>query len=118
VLGWFFSSPAAIFYAMTGEHVSGPLEARGLLAPIAGWLFNLLLAAAVARWVLGEARRAGWDVSYDFPTFCFFSWPVFAPVFAFRTRGWRGFAVLGWFVLIVVGSAIAASLLMTLLQRG
>src|SRR4051812_41268348 len=115
---WFFSSPAAIFYALTGGWLCMDLEHFGSPAPVANYLMRLLLGAAVTRWVVGEAGRAGHQVSYDFPTFCFFSWPVFAPVFVFRTRGLRAFAVLGWFALIFVASVFLATGLVTLIERG
>ena len=116
--GWLSSSPAAIFCALTGCALVPPLEACGLLAPIVPWLLHLLLASAVARWVLREAHRARREVSYDFATFCFWSWPVFAPIYVFRTRGWRAFAVLGWFALIYFVSGVTASVLMRLLRHG
>jgi hypothetical protein len=111
ILTWPGSSSAAILYSLTALQFFGKLEDRGLAGPLGVYGSNLLLSGAIACWMLCEARRADRNVSYDFATYCFMAWPVMVPWLVFSTRGWRGFAVLGWFFVLATVSANLGPLL-------
>lgn len=53
---------------------------------VAGWL----LPASIASWVQADAQRRGAPFPYDLASFVFLIWPVAAPFYLLRTRGWRG----------------------------
>ena len=69
-----------------------------------------ILAASIGMWIVADARRTRRSVSYDFGMFLFFAWSLLAPIHLFKTRGWRGFGPIGWFVLIVAVATLVGSI--------
>jgi hypothetical protein len=108
ILRWFVSLPASMFYCLSAldlyEAVGSPPGLLGLAALLA----QALLPSSVALWVLADARRLKHDVSYDFGSFVFFTWPLLAPIYLFSTRGWRAFAPLGCFVLLYAVASVTS----------
>ena len=68
-------------------------------------LAGLLAPTGIALWLLADARQRGRSLPYDAGTFFFLAWPILAPIYLFSTRGWRAFAVFGWFLLLNLGAA-------------
>ncbi len=50
---------------------------------------------------------------YDFDSFIFFLWPLAAPVYLFRTRGWRAFGPIGLFVALSIVAVLFEGLLLS-----
>src|SRR5262245_22888885 len=68
------------------------------------WLCYLVVAFLVAHWVLVDERRLGIPGSVDQGWFLFAVWPLALPYYLFRTRRWRGFIALGWFVALFLAT--------------
>ena len=87
---------ASLLYTYAGEPDGMPLIA----AQIAGYL----LSASIALWVRGDLQKRHRTLPYDLDSFVFFFWPIAAPVYLLRTRGWRGCGpiVVGFIILLVV----------------
>ena len=107
---WRFALPVSIFLCV----LAGTLcDVRGVSAEageLAGPLSSFLLANTVALWVVADARSRKIELPWDGGTFVFFTWPLFAPVYLLRTRGWRGIVPLGWFVLLSLAGALVGSI--------
>jgi hypothetical protein len=100
---WFFSLPASIFYCLAASSIYDTLDStKG--ASVA-FLAGLLAPTGIALWLLADARQRGRSLPYDAGTFFFLAWPILAPIYLFSTRGWRAFAVFGWFLLLNLGAA-------------
>ena len=99
-----------MFYCLAAsamhETLDSPSGAHASLALLA----QLFLPSSVALWVLADARQCRRPVPYDFGSFVFFTWPVLLPIYLFRTRGWRAFAALGWFLLLYLAAAFFGSI--------
>ena len=71
-------------------------------------LADYLLSSSIALWILADARQHRHLLPYDFDSFVFWAWPGLVPLYLLRTRGWRGFIPIGWFILLfLAASAIA-----------
>ena len=99
----FFASAAGAFYKFLGEP-SGPLA---ILALLAGYL----LSSSIALWTQADAARRGGGGTYDFGSLFFFVWPLAAPIYLWRTRGWDAVAPIGLFLLLQAGAILFASVL-------
>jgi hypothetical protein len=55
------------------------------------------LPAIIALWLVADAQRRGRNAPYDLGSFFFFLRPVLAPIYFFRTRGWRALGTIGLF---------------------
>lgn len=99
-----------MFYCLTASAMHETLDSPDGVPAFLALLAELLLPCSVALWVLADARRRGRALYYDAGTFIFFSWPVFAPIYLFSTRGWRAFAVLGWFLLLYLVATFFGSI--------
>lgn len=77
----FCSMLASALYGFTGE----PGGVAGILELIAAYLAS----ASIALWVHRDAAAQHKPLPYDLASFFFFLWPFAAPVYLFRTRGWR-----------------------------
>jgi len=100
VVRWFFSLPASILYCLATLAIyEGFNSPSGIPAPVAllAWLLH---PTGIALWVLADARARRRQLPYDAGAFFFLAWPILAPVYLFSTRGWRAFAVIGWFLLL------------------
>src|ERR1043165_2071545 len=111
ILGrWFLSLPAVMFCCMAASYMYENLASRNGLPAIAELVVQVLLSSSISLWILADARQRGRPMPYDAGTFLYFAWPVLAPVYLFKTRGWRAFVVLGWFVLLLVAALIFSQL--------
>ena len=71
----------------------------------------MLIYSSIALWVITDARLRDRPLPYDFGMFVFLALPVVVPVYLFSTRGWRGFATIGWFLLLYIAAGIASTVL-------
>jgi hypothetical protein len=99
----FFAAAASSFYALVGEP-HGPLKIISLLAAY-------LLAWSIASWIQSDAMQRDGITVYDFDTLVFAFWPVAAPVYLFRTRGWGAIRPIGIFLLLLSGGMVLAAVL-------
>lgn len=86
----------SVVVAAVSIHVPYTFPYLDLLARINGWYAQ----TALAIWVLADARRREIQLPYDYGTYLFFLGLMVAPVYLFRTRGWRAFLTLLGFVSI------------------
>ena len=115
VLRWFLSLPASMFYCMAVSSMHQTLGSPNGNPAFAVLMASLLFPGSIALWVLADARRRGYVLSYDAGGFFFFAWPVLAPIYLISTRGWRGFATLGCFVMLYLAAGLFGSILSSLL---
>lgn len=54
------------------------------------WLNALLAASAVTTWCVVDAKHQGQRIVQVLQVLLFFTWPVGAPVYLVRSRGWFG----------------------------
>lgn len=108
-LRWFFSLPAAMFYCLAALMLHDGVGSPEGIPAGAAILASFLLCASIALWVLADAQQGCRLVPYDFDSFVFFAWWALVPIYLFKTRGWRGFVPLGWFVLLYVAAAVLGS---------
>ena len=94
-----------MFYCLAASAIRETLDSPSGVPTFLALLSQLLLPSSVALWVLADARQRRRSLPYDAGSFIFFTWPVLAPIYHFSTRGWRAFAVLGWFLLLYVAAA-------------
>lgn len=109
-LRWLVSLPAAVFYSLAAVGVyqnSG--SPNGVPAMVAA-LCSMVLDGSIALWVIEDAHRKGRRLPYDFGSFVYFAWPFVVPIYLFSTRGWRGVATLGWFVILYALASIVGLL--------
>jgi len=101
------SLPAAIFYSATAMVIAGRKGAGA-------WEFlsALVCYAAIALWLVADARRRGRRVAYDFDSVMFFFWPVGGPIYLFGVHGWRAVLPLAAFAALL-GAACVISLALT-----
>jgi hypothetical protein len=101
----FCSLFASVLYSFAGE--PGGLPA--ILDVAAAYLFP----ASLALWVRADAAKRGSPLPYDLDSFVFVFWPVAAPVYLLRTRGWRGCGPIFLFILLATVVVLLESLLVT-----
>src|SRR3981081_3281461 len=101
----FCSLFASVLYGFDGE----PHGLPAILAVIAAYL----LPASIALWVRTDAARRRSPLPYDLDSFVFFFWPVAAPVYLLRTRGWSGCGPIALFIVLAIGVLVLESLLVT-----
>jgi hypothetical protein len=111
IIRWFFSLPASVFYCLAAIAAYKTLDSPGGAFASLNALAELLLPGSIALWVLADARRRGRELPYDAGSFIYFAWPVFAPAYLFSTRGWRGFGVIGWFLLLYLGATLLGAMI-------
>ena len=99
----FFAAAASSFYTLVGEP-HGPLKIIALLA-------SYLLAWSVASWIQTDAMQSDGITAYDFDTLVFVLWPVAAPVYLLRTRGWSAIRPIGIFLLLLLGGMLLSAVL-------
>ncbi len=97
---------ASALYGFADE----PSGLPGILGLTAAYLFP----AGIALWVRIDAARRRSRVPYDFDSFIFFLWPLAAPVYLFRTRGWRAFGPIVFFVASSIVVVLFEGLLLSL----
>ena len=100
----FCCSVASALYGFAGE----PGGLAGIFDLVAAYLFS----SSIALWVEADAAKRQAVVPYDLGAFIFFLSPIAAPVYLFRTRGWRGFGPIALF-LLVQGLALFIEFLLT-----
>ena len=83
----------------------------GGLPAVCALIADYLLAGSIALWAKKDAQERGRRMPYDFDSLVFIFWPVAAPVYLFRTRGWRAFGSIGLFTLISIAALLFAVLL-------
>jgi hypothetical protein len=105
---WFFSLPAVMFCCIAASGMYENLTWRNGIPALGELAWQILLSTSIALWILADARQRGRPMPYDADSFLYFGWPVLAPVYFFKTRGWRAFAILGWFVLLHVAARMFA----------
>jgi hypothetical protein len=107
ILGrWFLSLPAVMFCCVAASGMYANFAWRDGIAGLAAMIARVLLSSSIALWILADARKRGRPMPYDAGSFLYFAWPVLAPVYLFKTRGWGAFAVLGWFGLLYFTAVI------------
>ena len=89
------------------EYVGGPGGVPAVCALIADYL----LASTIALWVQSDAQERRRPLPYDFASFVFLVWPIAAPIYLVRTRGWRGLGAIGSFLLLWLFAVLFAFLL-------
>lgn len=102
-LSIFCAAVASTFCTIVGE-ANGPMKIVSLLA-------TYLLAWSVALWVQTDAVQRSATTAYDFDTLIFAFWPLAAPIYLVRTRGWGAMRPIGLFLLLVFGGIVFASVL-------
>ncbi len=106
-LRW-LSAPAALAYCACAEQLykiaGGPPGVPAVAAELASYLF----LASVALWVVADARRRDWPLPYDYASFVFIFWPLFALVYVISARGRRAFSPIVWSFLLAAAGVIAA----------
>lgn len=99
------SPPAGMFYCLTAFGLHEALGSPGGLPALAGIMAALLFLSTLTIWMLKDAQSRQRHLPYDIGFFVFMAAPVVLPIYIFSTRGWRGFAVLGWFLFLYVMAA-------------
>jgi hypothetical protein len=99
----FCSSVAGAFHEFLGE----PSGSLAILSVLAGYL----LSSSITLWIQADAVQRGGGVTYDFDSLFFFFWPVAAPIYLLRTRGWDAVVPIGLFLLLQVGAFLFATIL-------
>ncbi|MGC3991242.1 MAG: hypothetical protein QM796_16495 [Chthoniobacteraceae bacterium] len=112
MIGWPFSRAAAVGYCLAASSLAESRDWPRGLPTGAATLAAFLLPASIALWVLGDARRRGRSLPYDYGSLVFFAWPVLVPVYLFSTRGRRGWATIGIFLLLYLGTGLAVSVVL------
>lgn len=64
------------------------------------------MPASIALWIVADSQRRGRTMPYDFDSLVFALWPVVAPVYLFRTRGWRAVWPIAIFLIVVVAALL------------
>jgi hypothetical protein len=100
-----------IFCATAGEALHGFIGRPGGLLGALALLAYYLLPASIAMWVQADAQARGSRMPYDFDSLVFVFWPVVAPVYLFRTRGWRAFGPIAIFFVLQFAGVLFAVLL-------
>lgn len=80
-------------------------------------LYFAATAWAMAWWFVEDRRARGLAVSIDYGWFALWAWPLVLPYHLFRTRGWRGFAVIGKCIALFILTWLASLPLFYLLRR-
>jgi hypothetical protein len=98
------SYPAAMFYCTAASSlcvtVTEEMHTEFMReVKFAATFCHLLFPSLIALWILRDAAKRGLRQHYDAGSFYYFAWPFLAPIYVLSTRGWRGFATLGWFAL-------------------
>jgi hypothetical protein len=97
--------------AVAAYALHGFIGEPGGLAGVLALLAYYLLPASIALWIQTDAQTRGRRMPYDFDSLVFVFWPFVTPVYLFRTRGWRAFGPIGWFVLSQIAGLLFAVLL-------
>jgi hypothetical protein len=111
IIRWFFSLPASVIYCLATIAAYQGLGSPGGAFASLDALARLLYPGSIALWVLADARRRGRALPYDVGSFFYFAWPVLVPAYLFFTRGWRGFGVIGWFLLLCLGAKLLGAMI-------
>ena len=89
------SAPAALAYCACAEQLHEIVGQPPGLPAIAAEIASLLFVASVALWVVADARRCGWSLPYDYASFVFVFWPLFAIIYVISARGRRALVPVG-----------------------
>lgn len=68
----------------------------------------MTMPICIARWIELDARRRGCTPFYDFGMFLMATWLISVPVYLLWTRRWRGFLIIGMFLMLLVTPSICA----------
>jgi hypothetical protein len=101
----FCSLFTSVLYGFAGE----PSGLPAILDVVAAYLFP----ASIALWVRTDAARRRCPLPYDLDSFVFIFWPVAAPVYLLRTRGWSGCGPIVLFIALAIVVLLLESLLVT-----
>ena len=96
----FFSTPAAMLYALAASGLHESLGSPHGAAAVAAALASYIFLTSVGLWVLADAERHGRALPYDYGTFVFFGWLLVVPLYLWWTRRWRAIIPLGVFALL------------------
>ena len=118
VARWFLSLPAAMFFCLAASGLHKSLGSPSGAPAVAATLASVLFLSSMALWVIGDARQRQRSIPYDFGSFIFFAWPLVVPIYLFSTRGWRGFAPLGYFLLLYLAAGVVGSIPLLLDSMG
>lgn len=72
------------------------IEGSGLSELLWRWGTPLLLVW----WVQADSRETEYRPCYEYSAFMFFGWPLLLPYYLLRTRGIRGFFLMGFFFML------------------
>jgi len=85
----------------------------GGLPQITVLVAGYLMPASIALWVQADVQRGGRKMPYDFDSLVFALWPFVAPIYLFRTRGWRAFGPIGSFLLVAIAALLFEAILVS-----
>ena len=101
---------ACIFYCVVIDAMHATLGSPSVAQDLLALLAGLFLPSSLGQWVLADARKRGRALPYDYGTFVFYAFFLFAPLYLFETRGWRAIVPLAWFFLIWITASICGNL--------
>ena len=87
---------AGAFYGFAGD----PGGLPEILVVLAGYL----MPASIGLWVQADVQRRRRRMPYDFDSLVFALWPFVAPIYLFRTRGWRALGPIGVFLVVALAA--------------
>ena len=76
------------------------------------WLFPTILGT----WIISDALKKQHPVCYDLGAFLFFAWPLLAPLYLFKTRGWKALVTLSFVLGLFALCALEYFLLTKLIE--
>lgn len=97
---WLLSLPAGMFYSVAAGNLYSILEEPSGAEKVAALLSDVVLSATVALWVVLDSSRRGRPLPHIAGVYLGVLWVVLAPIYLFRTRGWRAFAPISAYLLI------------------
>ena len=97
-----------IFCGIAAYELHGLIGEPGGVPAILASIAAYLVPSSVSLWVQSDANARGKQTPYDFDSLVFFFWVVAAPVYVFRTRGWRGFGPVALFLLFFITGDLLA----------
>jgi len=103
-----------VFCCMAAGALNGFADDPGGLAQFTVLVAGYLMPASIALWVQADVQRRGQKVPYDFDSLVFALWPFIAPIYLFRTRGWRAFGPIGCFLSVVIAALLSEAILVSI----
>ena len=102
-----------IFCSLFASVLYGYAGAPGGVPAVLEVIAAYLVPASIALWVKADAARRRSSLPYDLDSFVFFFWPVAAPFYLLRTRGWSGCGPIVLFIILAAGVLLLEASLVT-----